>query len=682
MIDLYSENPFRVLGLPSNVSGKDASKKSARLLRWIEIGETPQVDDLLPFFGLLNPDREQIKRAAKELEDPRIRLESELYWPSADFSGYESCRTCLKTGNYSEIVTRCEDAIANGLANRKNASNSDPQLDATLGCHYLAVFYHASALGASDGFVKQVSAKTPPADWDRAFKFWSLIIKDDRFWEYLRNRAYAFHDPRLEPSRVGQLRRGLPLEILRVNVTRGLQSLERGDQEEFRLNASVITRSPFGTNSQMALKELALPLQSRFEKAIGEIRPSLSETAVTQNSSTLKQSSTGQGYDGAVDQQKLTAYLYEIEQSINRKLLPIGKLVKATELKTTEVGKEILDSTAYVFRTISLALNNRGGMPDSALRLNKIAQEYAEGPDCKAKLAEDQQTLRFLSLQNDALELANASRYKESLMKLEEARQFASSDEDRQTIGKWIEIAKRNMALEGSKPVATAPSMGTINGIGTKLYGRRNYDSQTATYIATLYITFFYVPVIPIASYRVKDAGTNRYQFYGKVPLAGSAFIAPAVVALIILIMIVSANSESSRYSKGSSEVSSPASTTSPTSENSASGSSYPLGSGPNSGAVVSKSQLGEWIDRENSRLKAEESEVNQLIEKSDQDRVVLKQQFAALGPTPSDEDVDAYNRAKDRFNVNLANLKARAKQYDTDIDRYNSEVKIYNSMH
>jgi hypothetical protein len=683
-IDPYSDNPFMVLGLRSDVSGKDVSKAADRLLKWIEIGESPEVEDYLPFLEPMRPDKERIKRASKELEDPRIRLRSELYWPGADFSGFEACQRCLKSGQYSEIVTRCEDAIANGHANRRNDKGTNPQLDAALAGHYLAVFYHASALAVSDGHFNRSSVGIPPNDWPRAFKFWSLVIRDNGFWEYLGNRASLLHDPRLDPSFVNQLRRLLPVEILRVNVARALEGLERGKSDTFHLNAGIITESPFGSNRELALKELVLPLQLRFDKILGEIRPALSETAITQNSSTLKPSTNGKGFEGTVDAQKLTAYLYGIEESVNKKLIPIGKLVKETGLKGTAPGQEILDSLAYVFRTMSLALNNRGGMPTSALRLTAIAKEYGASPDCVAKLNEDQQTLQLLSLQNDALDLANASRYKESLLKLEEARQFASSDEDRETIDKWIETAKRNIALEGAKPIASAPSLGTINGIGTRLYGRRNHDSQSGTYIATLYFTILYIPIIPIAAYRVKDVGTNRYQFYGKVPLARSAFIAPAIIALLILGLIVSGTFDGSDSSSVPSSVSSPELTSPSTStytNTSPPDAPHSFSASPPSGPLVSKSELGAWLEWEKPQLDTEANELDRLIHKSDQDRVNLKRQFGELGSSPSDEEVDDYNRTKDQFNARLEILKARAKQDEADIDRYNSVVDRYKSM-
>lgn len=50
---------------------------------------------------------------------------------------------------------------------------------------------------------------------------------------------------------------------------------------------------------------------------------------------------------------------------------------------------------------------------------------------------------------------------------------------------------------------------GTINGIGTKHIGRANYkiddDNQEEEFDTTLWLVFFFLPVIPLKSYRIKQ---------------------------------------------------------------------------------------------------------------------------------------------------------------------------------
>ncbi|HEY4512771.1 MAG TPA: hypothetical protein VJH63_03930 [Candidatus Paceibacterota bacterium] len=54
--------------------------------------------------------------------------------------------------------------------------------------------------------------------------------------------------------------------------------------------------------------------------------------------------------------------------------------------------------------------------------------------------------------------------------------------------------------------------MYSINGIGTKLYGKKDFNHVDQSYIATKWFTFLLLPIIPLGSYRViresiKDTG-------------------------------------------------------------------------------------------------------------------------------------------------------------------------------
>ncbi|OAI48398.1 hypothetical protein AYO44_07125 [Planctomycetaceae bacterium SCGC AG-212-F19] len=69
------------------------------------------------------------------------------------------------------------------------------------------------------------------------------------------------------------------------------------------------------------------------------------------------------------------------------------------------------------------------------------------------------------------------------------------------------------------KPISSPPGMMTINGIGTSVYGGRDHDPDTGTYIKTLCFCFLFVPIIALGAYRVADARQGWY-FLGKVPLS------------------------------------------------------------------------------------------------------------------------------------------------------------------
>jgi hypothetical protein len=72
------------------------------------------------------------------------------------------------------------------------------------------------------------------------------------------------------------------------------------------------------------------------------------------------------------------------------------------------------------------------------------------------------------------------------------------------------------LSLPGWRAVEGAPAMYTLNGFGTKLYGQRDEHAGTMTATVTLYATGLFVPLFPIAVYRVVTLSDNNYSFLAK----------------------------------------------------------------------------------------------------------------------------------------------------------------------
>lgn len=69
---------------------------------------------------------------------------------------------------------------------------------------------------------------------------------------------------------------------------------------------------------------------------------------------------------------------------------------------------------------------------------------------------------------------------------------------------------------EALSPIRSAPSLTTINGFGFKLYGNSNHDAATDSYMTTHYFVALFLPLFPIARYRVVSDGDGSYHFLGK----------------------------------------------------------------------------------------------------------------------------------------------------------------------
>jgi Tetratricopeptide repeat len=137
--------------------------------------------------------------------------------------------------------------------------------------------------------------------------------------------------------------------------------------------------------------------------------------------------------------------------------------------------------------------------------------------------------------------------------KLYQALQARLKAENNPTNRRLIEdvLRDRRWFLE---PLTSAPTMSTINGIGTMLYGESERDPD-GTYVSTLFFTFVFVPIYPIAQYLVRPLGGRKWSFFGKVPPSAVirtwrsvVRLAAAAAALAIVWGIVESRGHSDVY--------------------------------------------------------------------------------------------------------------------------------------
>jgi hypothetical protein len=84
------------------------------------------------------------------------------------------------------------------------------------------------------------------------------------------------------------------------------------------------------------------------------------------------------------------------------------------------------------------------------------------------------------------------------------------------------------------RPMGNPPTLMRINGCGVGLYGRRDFDAETSTYVKTYCLSLVFLPVLALGAYRVADADRGWY-FFGKEPLSFFARTWNKVVAAVAL---------------------------------------------------------------------------------------------------------------------------------------------------
>jgi hypothetical protein len=203
------------------------------------------------------------------------------------------------------------------------------------------------------------------------------------------------------------------------------------------------------------------------------------------------------------------------------------------------------------------------------------------------------------------------------------------------------EAARKQRAFGSLKPISSAPSLFTFNGIGFSMYGKSDYDDETRSYATTYYFVALFLPLFPIARYRVINQGGRRYSFLGKLPLRKADRWHLGIVATVSAVLFVCAISSSQN------STSSYAPSTSSTSP---------------SGYSSETSQL--------SDLKA---------------RIDTGRERIAMLETKLKPVFDQLNALKTQMEPLAADLKSLEEQHNSgsiiDINSYNAKVDFYNSL-
>jgi hypothetical protein len=94
---------------------------------------------------------------------------------------------------------------------------------------------------------------------------------------------------------------------------------------------------------------------------------------------------------------------------------------------------------------------------------------------------------------------------------------------------------------DGLSPVQAAPSLTTLNGFGFTLYGKSNEDLANGSFMTTHYVVALFIPLLPIARYRVVRLQGDRYEFLGRGKLRGVDILHILVFAALVLYAIANA---------------------------------------------------------------------------------------------------------------------------------------------
>lgn len=556
---LYCVNAFRVTGLPVTATEREIS----RHLQQIEFKQKHGLDfgsagKILPISPA--PDSDAIRDAKQRLNDPERRLVDEFFWFwPADWDQ-------AIDGEILSALSRNDVNSAAEIFIHQEKSNQV----AKVATHNLAILFHAMALDLEIRASKELlsDAETEQRDlcWLESIKRWKGLMKDEGFWVHFASRVALHENARLTQHTVRQLRETLPLALTLIVGRLALRSAERNNAFEAGLYLHLV-RTCGATEETIAeaMRQVVQPLRDRLKtycdvaRQKAELNPARTdevlEELLSQSDPLIKVldcllnsgvSTNTSMYGDTRDEvailifesvalfakatQKWGICAQHLEKALALAASPsnLERIQEALEIVRRNAEEAQIESALEPLIEKIKTITEAQIIPHAKYRklTNLVEQSLAE---IKGRFGEGSQAflhatnLLAISIRNVAIELHNDSeQYGHALEAITLAYQLCRDEELRKKIEDDIVTIRKNAEFEtltkDLKPISSAPLLGSVNGIGTTLYGRSNFDPQTKSYLTTLYFIILAIPIFPIARYRVISAGENAYRFLGKVP--------------------------------------------------------------------------------------------------------------------------------------------------------------------
>lgn len=183
------------------------------------------------------------------------------------------------------------------------------------------------------------------------------------------------------------------------------------------------------------------------------------------------------------------------------------------EAEDTELAPLIRRRTAALYADAAAVLQASGDGLHASELLRK-AESFA---------ADDEQRADLVAAQKEPAVFARLTL---SLWFLSEGR-FDEADKAAKRVRRETKQplldARAKKILAGPRPLRGGPpSLFTLNGFGTGLYGSRDHDAE-GSYVATYCICLLFIPVFPLAAYRVTRVDSRTYRFFAKERLSSFA---------------------------------------------------------------------------------------------------------------------------------------------------------------
>ncbi|MEI9939554.1 MAG: hypothetical protein WDO69_20225 [Pseudomonadota bacterium] len=590
--DYLSANAYRVLRLSTEASLSDAHRAAAGMTRRATLGAVPLEETDLPLLGELRRAEADVRMALGRLQSPPQRVRDRLFWfcslPSAelarppvvapvasggadiaqdhdralysliaatraspDEAGIQSWVDSLRT--WQRVVTSDDYWLL--AARQEEGGDYEP---GALPSEVQAVRDEAVRLAAEGMlmFARDALARDEPA-CVRAVLLALIQLEDTGSWA-ARAVSELIAPPEADFRNLcRQSRADFGAKIDRSNGHRAANArVCEGAIKHFRLEV------------EPALRGLLhfIPLSHPVAHACRE-QAALCLAGIAADLTWAEDFTGAQAFqEEAVALAHNTVSLLRLE----RELAEISEIARARRARATE------EAVAPAVQELHGVCNDLSRMLDAEM-LRKAREVARNEWTCRTALRRFRseigplmsQVERLLPAEHPALQRCRehvaaslaglgrdftwAEQFIEAEQLLQEALPLARGTATAAAIQRTIEdlrpMVRRERVFGQLKPLSSAPSLRTVNGVGCTVYGESEPDMESRSYVTTHYFVFLFLPIMPLSRYRVVRESDKGYRFLGRLPLTRAQrwHQLIGVAACVALFIALVANGNSSR---------------------------------------------------------------------------------------------------------------------------------------
>lgn len=571
MANVFSKNAYNILSLETDATFKDINRKAREINQLSKIGET-EIDGS---FSFLVPNREEsdINEALDNLNSPKKRLREYFFWFDNNDEIDEKFVKLLKDNKIDEAIhfleNNAEGSTIEELFKKKN----------------LAIIQTILLLNNDSTYLKE------------SINYWKEILDSDKYWKSFEKIYEANDEADIETELIENFRLEVPNFLADAY-------LDASDKDN-----SIFTefRSVFKVKGSSVDKKIIAPALNSIAHEI-EI---LEKQDV--------------GADNVFSQQEISE-IGSAVKNIRRQLAKLSEM----ELDEDSEVKVYRDKAAEAIRKVVIDLNNTLDETKKAIQLLEVGYEICGTTALRQKLKNDLDDLKEIQSSNEIYgpisELMGKNKTNEALALIDQYLLSSDIAEGvKEGLIKFKQTIEDRIKVHG-KPIKSAPSLFTIWGCGSKIYGD------------VLYFTLLFIPIFPLARYSLNDNNDETFTFYGKLELSSGqkAWKYIGIILFVIFIISIISSSDDTTYDTNTGSNTNP-NTTQIT----------PASSCNTATANSLKPDVSDKMELENLQTSLESSSVNNY---SPQYQI-------------------------DEYNSELAKYKKLQKSYNSRVDKYNSYI-------